>query len=439
MENNNKISSKNWVLIWVLGMAGQICWNVENSWFNTFVYDKIAPNPAIVSWMVAASATVTTFATFLIGTWSDRIGRRKPFIIIGYIFWGMLTIAFGATEFLPKNPIIIAAVFVIAVDAVMSFFGSVGNDSGFSTWTTDISNEHNRGKLGGALATMPVFATIFGAIVSGIIIEALDFFPFFIIMGGFVMIVGIITIFTLKDSPTLRPKKDEKGFWHQFLSVFNIRTFKKNKELFWAFTVMLVYFIGFSVYFPYITIYFVNYLKLDYSVAGIIQGIGLIGAVLLTIPAARFIEKGKSPFIILFAVIVNFIGLFVITLSSKIPVLFIGVLGAGMGYVLTLQTLTAWIKNLYPEDQRGQFEGIKQIFFVCLPMIIGPSIAAVVINNYGVQGVVDGVVGMIPTESLFIVSALLTGLTVLPLIPAYRLNKARINAAKERKEIEYAE
>lgn len=439
MENNNKISSKNWVLIWVLGMAGQICWNVENSWFNTFVYDKIAPNPAIVSWMVAASATVTTFATFLIGTWSDRIGRRKPFIIIGYIFWGMLTIAFGATEFLPKNPIIIAAVFVIAVDAVMSFFGSVGNDSGFSTWTTDISNEHNRGKLGGALATMPVFATIFGAIVSGIIIEALDFFPFFIIMGGFVMIVGIITIFTLKDSPTLRPKKDEKGFWHQFLSVFNIRTFKKNKELFWAFTVMLVYFIGFSVYFPYITIYFVNYLKLDYSVAGIIQGIGLIGAVLLTIPAARFIEKGKSPFIILFAVIVNFIGLFVITLSSKIPVLFIGVLGAGMGYVLTLQTLTAWIKNLYPEDQRGQFEGIKQIFFVCLPMIIGPSIAAVVINNYGVQGVVDGVVGMIPTESLFIVSALLTGLTVLPLIPAYRLNKARINAAKERKKIEYAE
>lgn len=439
MENNNKISSKNWVLIWVLGMAGQICWNVENSWFNTFVYDKIAPNPAIVSWMVAASATVTTFATFLIGTWSDRIGRRKPLIIVGYIFWGMLTIAFGATEFLPKNPIIIAAVFVIAVDAVMSFFGSVGNDSGFSTWTTDISNEHNRGKLGGALATMPVFATIFGAIVSGIIIEALDFFPFFIIMGGFVMIVGIITIFTLKDSPTLRPKKDEKGFWHQFLSVFNIRTFKKNKELFWAFTVMLVYFIGFSVYFPYITIYFVNYLKLDYSVAGIIQGIGLIGAVLLTIPAARFIEKGKSAFIILFAVIVNFIGLFVITLSSKIPVLFIGVLGAGMGYVLTLQTLTAWIKNLYPEDQRGQFEGIKQIFFVCLPMIIGPSIAAVVINNYGVQGVVDGVVGMIPTESLFIVSALLTGLTVLPLIPAYRLNKARINAAKERKETEYAE
>lgn len=54
----------------------------------------------------------------------------------------------------------------------------MGNDGGFGPWTTDISNEHNRGKLGGALAVMPVFATIFGAVVSGIIIEQIDFFAF---------------------------------------------------------------------------------------------------------------------------------------------------------------------------------------------------------------------------------------------------------------------
>jgi MFS family permease len=102
-----------------------------------------------------------------------------------------------------------------------------------------------------------------------------------------------------------------------------------------------------------------------------------------------------------------------------------------MGYVLTFQTLIAWIKNLYPEEQRGQFEGIKQMFFVCLPMIIGPSIATVIINKFGVQGVIDGTAGMIPTQSLFIFSAVLTSLTVLPLIPAYRLNKARIHSSKK--------
>src|SRR5690606_36359901 len=159
---------------------GQICWNIENSWFNTFVYDKIAKDPSIIAWMVGVSAIVSTLTTFLIGTWSDRIGRRKPFIAIGYICWGIFTIAFGATEFLPKNPIIVAIVFVVAADAVMSFFGSMGNDAGFSPWTTDISNPSNRGKLGGALAVMPVLATIFGAIVSGMLVEAFVFFPFFI-------------------------------------------------------------------------------------------------------------------------------------------------------------------------------------------------------------------------------------------------------------------
>ena len=98
-----KISRKNWALIWVLGMAGQICWNIENSWFNTFVYRKIAPDPSIVAWMVGVSAVVSTFCTFLIGTASDRLGRRRPFIAFGYILWGVFTIGFGGTELLPDG------------------------------------------------------------------------------------------------------------------------------------------------------------------------------------------------------------------------------------------------------------------------------------------------------------------------------------------------
>jgi hypothetical protein len=69
-----KISKKNWALIWILGMAGQLCWNVENAWFNSFVYEKSHTNPYCV-WLVGVSAAVTTFATFLIGTMGDRWGR----------------------------------------------------------------------------------------------------------------------------------------------------------------------------------------------------------------------------------------------------------------------------------------------------------------------------------------------------------------------------
>lgn len=421
----NNISRKNWILIWILGMAGQICWNIENSWFNNFVYDKIAPEPAIVSWMVGVSAVVSTFCTFLVGTWGDRIGKRKPFICVGYIFWGVFTFLFGATEMIPKNPLFIAAAAVVLADAVMSFFGSLGNDGGFSPWTTDISNEHNRGKLGGVLAVMPVFATIFGAVVSGFLIEKLDFFAFFGLMGAIVAMMGFLALFTLQDSPALVPKRDEKGFRHQFLSVFNWNTIRENQELFWVFVVMTVYFIGFNVYFPYITIYFVNYLGYDYGMTGVIQGVGLLTAALLTIPAAKFIDRGKMAAVIFGALICNTTGLVLVSISQKLPVLLIGVFGAGIGYILVLQSLTAWMKNLYPEEQRGQFEGVKQIFFVCIPMIVGPAIATPIINHLGIEAEINGASGMVPAPSLFLISAILTLFTLIPLNTAAKLCRKR--------------
>ena len=420
-----KISKRNWALIWILGMAGQLCWNVENAWFNAFVYAKIAPNPDIISWMVGTSATVTTFATFFIGTMGDRIGKRKPFIAVGYILWGAFTIIFGVSEFLPIQSVFAAGCFVVAMDAIMSFFGSVGYDSGFCSWTTDISNESNRGRVGGAFATMPVLATIFGSVVSGIIIDQLDFFAFFTIIGVLVMAIGVFSVIMLKDSPQLRAKRDPKGFWHQFFSVFNYRTIRENKELFWVFVVMMVYFIGFNVYFPYINIYFVNYLGMDYTLTGIVQGLSLLVAVLLTIPAARYIDRGRNTGVIAVALLINVTGLLMISLSSQLISLAFGMLFAGAGYVIILQTLTAWYKNLYPEEQRGQFEGIKQLFFVCIPMIIGPFISNLIIKNYGVLVVVDGEEGMIPNELLFTVSAVLTILTILPLLPAGRLLSRR--------------
>lgn len=421
----NGISRKNWALIWILGMAGQICWNIENSWFNNFVYDRISPNPSIVSWMVGVSAAVTTVATFLVGTLSDRMGKRKPFICGGYILWGLFTFLFGVTDRLPKDPIIIAAVAVVAADAVMSFFGSVGNDSGFSAWTTDISDESNRGKLGGVLAVMPVFATIFGAVVSGVLIEQMGFFAFFAMMGGLVAAIGVFGIFTLNDAPTLAPKRNEEGFLKQFLEVFNWKTVQGNRELFWVFLVTTVYFTGFNLYFPYITIYFVNTLGYDYGMTGIIQGVGLLAASLMTIPAARFIDRGRQAEVILVALGANTVGLLTVSLSQQLPVLLLGVFGAGVGYILVLQSLTAWMKNLYPETQRGQFEGIKQIFFVCIPMIVGPAIASQIIKHLGVERIVNGAPGMVPAPNLFAISAALTALTLLPLLVAGKLSRRR--------------
>src|SRR5690625_7938948 len=78
------ISKQNWSLLWILGISGQISWNIKNSWVNTFVYDKIAKDPTIVTTMTSITAVECTMAVFVIGTCSDRIGKRKTIIALEY-------------------------------------------------------------------------------------------------------------------------------------------------------------------------------------------------------------------------------------------------------------------------------------------------------------------------------------------------------------------
>lgn len=451
----SKIGLRNWIIIWVAGLAGQLCWNIENQWFNTFVYAKIAPDPSIISWMVGVSAVVSTLSTFISGTASDRAGRRKPFIVIGYILWGLFTIVFGATEFIPLNNTTAMAVIVVFADAIMSFCGSLGNDAGFNPWTTDITNESNRGSLGAAVAVQPVVATIAGSLLGGAIIKALDYFWFFVIMGGFVVFIGIYCLFTLKDSPTLKPAVNPKGFWSQFGEAFNFKLLAKNKMLLIVLCIFAVFFISFNVYFPHLLNYFIYTRNYDESMAGILLGIGLIIAIPFTFIAIKFINKQKYIPVLCFALAGNIIGLLLLVVSHYVGdgdfinkfMIALSVIFVGGGYMVIYQTLMMWCKNLYPESQRGQLEGVRLFFYVCIPMVLGPAIANPVIKALGkpitlfYEGV--GVPGFTASKELFYVAAAVAALTFIPIYFAWRYLKKHpknpvVEAAPEAAENETA-
>ena len=447
MKKKTTLSVKNWILIWSLGMAGQLCWNIENQWFNTFVYAKIAPDQSIITWMVAVSAIVTTISTFIFGTLSDRIGSRKPFVAYGYILWGIFTIIFGLTMYIPNslnNALMVMAVAVVAADALMSFFGSMGNDSGFNAWITDNLNDQNRGSIGAALAIQPVLGTIVGTVVGGIIIDLFGYMAFFTVMGLIVIAIGILSIFIMKDAEDLKANK-EGSFWQQFAKAFNFKEFFKKKELIAVNVTVAIFFIAFNVYFVHIGNLFIYNYGFTAGDAGVIQGIGLIIALLFTIPAINLINKNKSPLLLAFAVLVDIIGLVILFLFAadsnpaalisvnNIP-LFIGIILVGLGYVLLMQTTMVWCKKLYPETARGQFEGIRIIFFVLIPMVFGPMIADPIIEKYGFDCLINYgtdtdpafLAGKAPTEILFLVSAILVVFTFIPLFIARKHHNERV-------------
>ena len=204
-----------WLLIWGLGLAGQICWNVENQWFNTFVYAKIGKDPSIITGMLIWSALASTFATFFFGTWSDRTGKRRQFIAWGYILWGVSVMAFALLARPARlagfraayaQGILTGPILVVILDCVMTFFGSTANDAAFNAYVTDVTTRENRGRAESVLAILPLISmlVIFGVFDSWT--QRGDWARFFLFFGGLMILTGLVSLFLVKDSDALKPR-----------------------------------------------------------------------------------------------------------------------------------------------------------------------------------------------------------------------------------------
>jgi len=434
---NKKQKIHFWTLVWGLGLAGQLCWNMENQWFNTFVYEKIAKDPTIISWMVAISATATAISTFVSGTIVDRKGRRKYAVSIGYILWGVFTILYGCTEFITKgaqstsaNLMLTAGIAVVAADAIMSFFGSMGNDSGFNSWMNDHMDEGNKGQIGAALATQPIIGTIAGTVVGGMLVGSENnYMRLFVSMGGFVILCGVLALFTMKDAKDLKPNIDG-SFWHQFASVFNFKKYFELKELVWVNFTLAAYFIAFNMYFTHLGNYMIYYLGFTPDFMGYVEGLALVLAMLCVFPATKMINAGKHVPIAYASIVFNIIGLLILGLFVRPSnvntstifnwTMLAGVFFIGVGYVIFLQTISVWAKALYPSESKGQFEGIRILFFVLIPMIVAPLISNPIIKKSGEITNDYGFTEYLPTEVLFLVAA---GISVITFIPLYFAGK----------------
>lgn len=89
------LGPKVWASIIIFGFMGQLTWAVENSYFSTYIQQRITAESWATSATVIFSAIFAACATIIGGAISDRIGKRRPFVCWGYLIWGFLTMAFA--------------------------------------------------------------------------------------------------------------------------------------------------------------------------------------------------------------------------------------------------------------------------------------------------------------------------------------------------------
>ena len=413
---SSRIPRPTWLAIILLAFAGQLAWGVENQYFNTFIYDNIAPDPRPISWMVAASALTATLTTILMGALSDRTrsrwGRRRPYILIGYLAWGVFTAAFPSAALL--HPVTLAIGMAILFDCVMTFFGSTANDAALNAYITDVSTMVNRGRVMGVVQILTWVAVLIVYGASGLLIETFGYFTFFYLIGGLVFVLGLIGGLTMREQPVTEPPPP--SYWGQIADTFRSQNLRVNRDLFLLLLTLAVYGIAEQIFFPYLIIYLNHYLKLPTLEASLLIFVGiLVGGIALAYPFGLLADRIGRKRLAVAAILLKMAGLLLFALMrSVVPLAATGVIWlAGMS-AWAIST-GAWTKDLYPEDKRGQFAGYFILFTVFFPMVLGPLLGGWLSSAYGIPIVLNGQAGFIPTPLIFQAAGVATLLALIPL------------------------
>ncbi len=412
------ITTRTWLIMAALAVTGQIAWAVENTWFNTFVYDNLTPDPRPVAWMVAASAITATLTTLVMGTLSDRTrsrwGRRKPYILFGYILWGLATILFPTTAFVRATSA--AVVLVVLMDSLMTFSGSTANDAAFNAWTADIATSRTRGRVEGVLNLSVFLAQIVAMVAAGALIDQYGYFLFFYSLGAIVIVVGVVAGSLLRDAPLPAGEAAHRPpFWKEFTELFHVDLLRQNRVLFILLLFIMISSIGMQVALPYLIIYLENYVGMTKTQFSVVGGAALLGSALVAIPFGVLADRWNKSAMIFLATVVSSLGGFALSLVKSLPMLALtGFFWQAFALAGSVASV-AWLKDLLPEQNRGKFLGIRMIFWIAIPMVVGPWIGAQLIQAYGIPTTVNGEAGYIPTPIIFQVGALITLFALIPL------------------------
>ncbi len=448
-QANSKLAKKTLFIFLLFGTVGQIAWCIENSFLNLYVYRTISTNLLTVSAMVASSAVVATLTTIIMGWVIDRSGRRRPFMVYGYILWGVSVMLFslfsvsnmqdglGASA---ETAVILASVGMVIMDCVMTFFGSTANDAAFNAYVTDNTNNKNRGRIEALLSCLAVVAYLLTFVpfemggvtttkyydASGNLLPSAtgavsskpgNWTLFYCVLGAVVIIAGIAGFFILKNKGEYSVEKDApaKKKLARFFSFdkevssksdlkfkdlfygFRPSVIKRNKYLYLVLATVMISYIANNCFSNFSAIYLQNTLKADDYIPvigyllpwGLSQGLAFVAGIIAGVMLDK--TKRKKTVLIIPGIVASCLGSLVMYFTSPnfikdVPVAtltlycignFIQAMGSSMVAVVCLGS----VRNLTPPDKTGRFQGIRMVFVVMLPMVVGSIVSGAVSSS----------------------------------------------------------
>lgn len=425
MKKATPLGGKIWFSAIFFGLIGQIAWIVENMYFATFAQDIFANSGrsdmsyVVTTCMVILSALAATITTIFAGAWSDKVGRRRPFISYGYIFWGLTIMLFALLPMKAgEGRLGLIAFLIVLFDCVMTFAGSTSNDAAFNAWVADNTDETNRGKLNGILSILPVIAVVIVFVGLGSLYNSANESnaKFFLVIGIIPIIAGILAVFILRDAGDVKALGSGSTLSDTFYG-FKKETIASNKMLYITLIGACLIGIAQQTFFSYLINFLIVTLGLGDSFV-IPMAIIIVGSAIVTGVFGFMTDKyGRRGFYIPLLVmtvvgIMSFYSLQFLSGASRTVVLYVGGVLMMGGILSLIGAFNANFQDYIPEGSEGRFQGVRMCFTVLIPMIIGPIISLILgLDAMGMNGN-----DFVPPFSLFMAAAVVAVIAIVPIL-----------------------
>ena len=406
-----KLGRKFWAAMLIFGLIGQVAWVVENMYFNVFIYKMFHATAAEISLMVGASSVAATVTTLLMGALSDKLGKRKVLICLGYVVWGIsiLSFAFIRVDLLTPMAGSTAAAMalgiqlVIVMDCVMTFFGSTANDAAYNAWLTDRGDETNRGRIEGYNSMMPLVSilVVFGGFMSFDLDRAESWTTIFLIIGGVVLVIGLLGFWLIEEAPgSSRTSQTSDSYWDTVTYSFRLSVVRNHPLLYAVLGAFAVFGISIQIFMPYLILYYEQSLGMKDYVLVFAPAI-VLAAVATALYGKVYDKKGFTASIVPSIAILMAGYVILYFTRAKLPV-FVGSLCMMIGYLTGMAVFGAMIRDHIPAGRAGQFQGVRIIGQVLVPGIVGAAIGAWILRDAQVIVNNDGTTSFLPDRGIWL-------------------------------------
>lgn len=354
-RKNNKLVP---ILVSLPAIGLGLAWNMNSTVVPLLV--AITTKSSFLLGILVAMASVTgIFAPYISGILSDRVGKRKPFVLVGSLAGAVFLFLLGYSSFYFEM-FIFAFLFYLS----MNFY-----QGAYYAWVPEAVGKED---VGLATGFRTAFYFIGGIIVFGIGVVLFNVNPALpLVVSGIVVIVtNLITVATVKEDSARLVKSTSKLSFD----------FIKNKSAMKVFMTAFFLYLSYGFIMPYWIKY---YEKMNGFTSNEIST-ALIGMTLMGLIFSIFIgklcDKYNKRLILFISCAVWLVGFIVGAFVMNISMLWAFTLIFGLACAIFSVVFYALIPAVAPKDRLGEYMGINNVF-LCVPQIIGNLVGGELIAN----------------------------------------------------------